>query len=58
MYERMKMRINNVVGRGSIDEYVTEEESHRAFTIWRSIPDLTLPNYPNIVHVFSVKFIS
>ncbi|KAK1403965.1 Cellulose synthase-like protein G3 [Heracleum sosnowskyi] len=51
MYERMKMRISNVVKRGSIDGYVPDEEAPKVFAKWNSTPGFTSQNHPTIVQV-------
>ncbi|XP_074373876.1 cellulose synthase-like protein G3 [Apium graveolens] len=51
MYQRMKMRINNVVQRGSIDGYVTDKEAHRVFALWQNTPVFTLRSHPSVVQV-------
>ena len=53
MYERMKLRINEVVERGSIHGYVTDEEVRGTFAVWHNTPGFTPKNHPTIIQVHS-----
>ncbi|WOG87566.1 hypothetical protein DCAR_0206795 [Daucus carota subsp. sativus] len=51
MYERMKLRINEVVERGSIHGYVTDEEVRGTFAVWHNTPGFTPKNHPTIIQI-------
>lgn len=51
MYEKMKIRIENVVEQGKLtEEYITNEQEHQVFRKWTQ-EEFTRQQHPSVIQV-------